>query len=106
MSASVPEGSVGAGRERELCVVYLAWGPLGVDPVRDFLGSYNAHLAGAPHSLVVLLNGVQPGPGRDALLAELEGTDSIASSHLMSPCSTLSPTTALPRCSGPRAIAF
>jgi hypothetical protein len=38
-------------------LVYLAWAPLGPEPVRDFLRSYREHPAGAEHELVVVLNG-------------------------------------------------
>jgi hypothetical protein len=62
---------MGSDSEPGLCVVYLAWGPLGIGPVRDFLRSYRERRAGVPHRLVVLLNGVQAGSGRDELLAEL-----------------------------------
>jgi hypothetical protein len=82
-----------------IAVVHLVWGPLGPEPLRDFLRSYHAHDAGAPHELVVLFNGVPGGgaglpaerpqtrsrgpadvadgaeaPGREALLAELRDT--------------------------------
>jgi hypothetical protein len=54
-------------------VVHLVWGPLGLEPLRDFLRSYHAHDAGAPHELVVVFNGVPPGK-RHAFLAELRDT--------------------------------
>lgn len=57
------------------CVVYLTWGPLGPEPLREFLASYHRHPAGAPHRLVVLLNGVESGASRDVLRRELEHTD-------------------------------
>ena len=63
-----------------LCVIYLAWGPLGVEPVREFLRSYEERSAGVAHRLVILLNGVKAGPEREALLAELQG----AEHHLIS----------------------
>ncbi len=40
-----------------LAVVYLAWAPLGPDPVRSFLRSYRAHAPGIAHELVIVLNG-------------------------------------------------
>lgn len=40
-----------------LGVVYLAWAPLGPEPVRSFLRSYRAHAAGIAHELVIVLNG-------------------------------------------------
>ncbi len=54
-------------------VVHLVWGPLGLAPLRDFLRSYHAHDAGAPHELVALFNGVS-GADREAFLAELRDT--------------------------------
>ena len=42
-------------------LIYLAWVPLGPEPVREFLRSYGAHGAGAGHELVVVLNGGVPG---------------------------------------------
>ena len=68
-------------------LVYLAWAPLGAAPLREFLGSYHAHRAGAEHELMVVLNGAEreepgnadTGPGGEALratlLAELEDTE-------------------------------
>jgi hypothetical protein len=50
----MPEG---AGGEAPLCVVYLAWTPYGIDRAEDFLSSYRAHRAGAPHRLLLLLAG-------------------------------------------------
>lgn len=61
-------------------VVHLVWAPLGVDPLRAFLRSYHAHDAGVPHELIVVLNGLDvdthaQGATREALLAELRGTE-------------------------------
>jgi hypothetical protein len=61
-------------------VAHLVWAPLGPAPLRDFLRSYHAHLAGAEHELAIVLNGAGPeGPAdevcRETLLAELEGTE-------------------------------
>ncbi len=68
-------------------LVYLAWAPLGLAPLREFLRSYHAHPAGAEHQLIVLLNGVEgdePGDAaggaggdglRTGLLAELGDTE-------------------------------
>lgn len=55
-------------------VVQLVWGPLGPEPLREFLTSYHRHPAGVPHDLVVLFNGVEPSAS-DGLLRELEHTD-------------------------------
>lgn len=40
-----------------LCLVYLAWAPLGPGPVERFVDSYLSHPAGADHTLVVGLKG-------------------------------------------------
>jgi SAM-dependent methyltransferase len=61
-------------------VAHLVWAPLGPAPLQDFLKSYHAHPVGADHELVIVLNGAGPeGPAddacREALLAELEGTE-------------------------------
>lgn len=50
----MPEG---AGGGAPLCVVYLAWTPYGIGRAEDFLASYRAHAAGAPHRLLLLLAG-------------------------------------------------
>ncbi|HEY5344209.1 MAG TPA: hypothetical protein VIJ66_11210 [Solirubrobacteraceae bacterium] len=55
-----------------IAVVHLIWGPLGLDPPRRFLASYNAQPAGAEHELVVVLNGVEDSQ-RAGLEAELAG---------------------------------
>jgi hypothetical protein len=43
------------------CVVHLVWAPLGPEPLSRFLNSYRRHDAGASHTLLVILNGFQPG---------------------------------------------
>ena len=53
-----------------IAVVHLIWGPLGLDPLRRFLASYEAHPAGAEHELVMVLNGVESDQ-RAGLEAEL-----------------------------------
>lgn len=58
--------AVNRSRPEALGVVYLAWAPLGVEPVRAFLRSYRAHRAGIPHELIVLLNGAPPGKGDES----------------------------------------
>ncbi len=40
-------------------LVYLAWAPLGLAPLREFLRSYHHHPAGAKHQLIVVLNGAE-----------------------------------------------
>jgi hypothetical protein len=52
-----------------IAVIHLVWGPLGPAPLREFLRTYHAHEAGAPHELVILLNGV-PADGEDAVARE------------------------------------
>jgi hypothetical protein len=58
---------------------HLVWAPLGPAPLREFLGSYNAHPAGAEHELVIVLNGAGPdtrgSSARMELLAELRDTE-------------------------------
>jgi hypothetical protein len=44
-----------------LCAVFLAWTPLGVEPVERFIESYREHAAGTEHQLVLAL----AGPGSD-----------------------------------------
>ena len=39
------------------CVVHLVWAPLGMQPLEDFLRSYEDHDAGAEHDLLFVLNG-------------------------------------------------
>jgi hypothetical protein len=61
-------------------LVHLVWAPLGPEPLRAFLRSYRAHPCGAPHELVIVLNGAQrESPegaySRAALLAELSETE-------------------------------
>jgi hypothetical protein len=68
-------------------LIYLAWGPLGPAPLREFLRSYQAHPAGTEHELIVVLNGAErdaprnadsdPGDSalRAAVLAELRDTE-------------------------------
>jgi hypothetical protein len=44
-----------------LCLVYLAWTPMGVKPVQRFVASYREHAAGTEHRLILALKG----PGDD-----------------------------------------
>lgn len=58
-------------------LIYLVWAPLGHEPVRTFLRSYEAHEAGAEHELVILLNGAETSgsehsEGTPAALSEKE----------------------------------
>lgn len=57
-----------------IAVVHLVWGPLGPEPLREFLASYRRHVAGVEHELVLLLNGVTD-EQRRMLLGELEGVE-------------------------------
>ncbi len=70
-----PETDLAGARRDPPCVVYLLWGPLGLEPVRAFLRSYRAHAAGLEHRLVIVLNGVQERGARAAFEAELEGVE-------------------------------
>ena len=79
-SSSRPPRPVGS---RPL-VLHLVWGPLGSQPLRDFLAAYRLHDAGVEHDLAIVLNGVdgeqRKGPQGAAvsgqkLLQELEGTE-------------------------------
>jgi hypothetical protein len=40
-----------------LCLVFLAWTPMGVEPVERFVASYREHPAGTDHQLVLALGG-------------------------------------------------
>lgn len=56
-----------------LCLFYLAWAPLGPEPVARFLDSYRRHPAGAEHELVVGLKGLRKGQDHSAWARELAG---------------------------------
>jgi hypothetical protein len=80
-------------------LVHLVWAPLGPEPLRSFLRSYNAHPAGVEHELTIVLNGTSAradtapsldagqdagarggatggaDAAREALLGELAGTE-------------------------------
>jgi hypothetical protein len=58
-----------------ICVVHLVWAPLGPEPLRRFIASLGAHVAGAPFRLLVVRNGFGAGTGWDAHAAALEGVD-------------------------------
>jgi hypothetical protein len=66
-----------------VAVVHLVWGPLGPAPLEAFLAAYRARPAGAPHDLVILLNGVERRAGtggaaaREPLLRLLEGVEHV-----------------------------
>jgi hypothetical protein len=60
---------------REPYVVYLFWGPLGIEPLVRFAASYRSHPAGRRHRLLVLLKGLESGVVAQrcrALIAELD----------------------------------
>lgn len=50
-------------------LIYLAWAPLGLEPLRGFLDSYHAHDPGIDHDLVVVLNGLGLPPAPQAARA-------------------------------------
>lgn len=54
------------------CVVHLVWAPLGLEPFRRFVTAYRQNPGGAPHRLLVVYNGFQPGDDRASYRAELE----------------------------------
>jgi hypothetical protein len=43
-------------------LVYLVWLPLGLEPVREFVRSYQLNAAGSEHELWLVLNGSDPNP--------------------------------------------
>jgi hypothetical protein len=52
------------------CVVHLVWAPLGVEPLRRFLDAFERCPPGAPHEVLVVLNGFvggDAGPWREEL---------------------------------------
>lgn len=88
-------GSDAIGRDA-IGLVHLVWAPLGPEPLRAFLRSYHAHPPTIEHELAIVLNGAPPpdtgearprgasevqphnadtAGSRDALLAELTGTE-------------------------------
>jgi hypothetical protein len=64
-----------------LSLVYLAWAPLGPEPVKRFLDSYKRHPAGAQHTLTVALKGFRDGQDRSPWEREL-GAVSHESTHM------------------------
>jgi len=54
-------------------VVYLAWEPLGTEPVARFAASYRANPGGFPHRLVLLVNGSDTQAFAEECAAELDG---------------------------------
>jgi hypothetical protein len=42
---------------RRVCVIYLAWKPLGLEAFASFVTSYRAHRAGIAHDLLVIFKG-------------------------------------------------
>jgi hypothetical protein len=58
-------------------VVHLLWAPLGPEPLREFLRSYNSHAAGVEHELVIVVNAPRmdgEDRSREWLLTELGDT--------------------------------
>ena len=58
-----------------LCLVHLVWAPLGPQALAAFLDAYRLHDAGAPHRLLVLLNGFRPRDDMDPWLELLAGVE-------------------------------
>jgi hypothetical protein len=58
----------------DVCLVYLAWRPLGIEPVRAFVDSYRRYEPGVPHRLVVALKGYDE-DSLPPLRAELAGVE-------------------------------
>jgi hypothetical protein len=54
-----------------LCVLYLAWAPLGPEPVERFVDSYLSHPAQAPHTLLIGLKGFTADQDRSPWLTAL-----------------------------------
>ena len=54
-----------------LCLVYLVWAPLGLEPLRRFVESYRRHPPGAEHVLAVALKGFREGQDRSAWQREV-----------------------------------
>jgi hypothetical protein len=59
------------GLNAGICVVYLVWGPLGVEPVARFLESYRRHPAGIEHTLMVALKEIRGSQDRSWWAATL-----------------------------------
>jgi hypothetical protein len=57
LEAHARAAALNRSRPEALGVVHLVWAPLGPEPVRSFLRSYNAHPPGIAHELVIVLNG-------------------------------------------------
>lgn len=57
--------------EPDVCVVYLAWAPAGIEPVRAFVDSYRRHRPGIEHRLVVALKGYDTSERLAAVRREL-----------------------------------
>jgi hypothetical protein len=57
----------------KICVVHLVWKPLGLQPLRDFLASYQRNPGGMNHRLVVAFNGFDREQELRPYRMELEG---------------------------------
>jgi hypothetical protein len=66
-------------------VVHLVWGPLGLEPVDRFVAAYRAYDAGAPHRLLVVLNGFGAGDDASAVRERFAALD-VHELRLESPC--------------------
>jgi len=67
-------------------LVYLVWAPLGPQPVREFLNSYQANSPGIEHGLTIVLNGAahaaRPRSGKTSLRTSRKGHACDASAAL------------------------
>jgi hypothetical protein len=86
LEAHARAAALNRAKPEALGVVHLVWAPLGLEPLRAFLRSYQAHPSGIAHELVIVLNGAPDGPPearsradaaltREELAAELEGIE-------------------------------
>lgn len=51
--------------DADVALVHLVWAPLGVEQLRRFVASYEAHPAGQQHRLVIVYNGFTPHTAMD-----------------------------------------
>jgi hypothetical protein len=86
LEAHARTAALNRSRPQALGVVHLVWAPLGPEPLRAFLRSYDVHPPGIAHELVIVLNGAsgedpaarsRAGAAltREDLAAELQGLE-------------------------------
>ncbi len=86
LEAHARAAALNRAKPGELAVVHLVWAPLGREPVRSFLRSYQAHAPGIAHELVIVMGGASGEPARTSpqagttltqreLAAELAGVE-------------------------------